>query len=1054
MKIGILSQLFSMTGFSSLFRPVFIFLVSGFLLLQSGAFLQAQDSVCENFDSFPTGNFTSLETALGNLSAASGHATIASNRYLSSPYCMRLVGLGAGTTSSATLTLSTPLTSKKILSFTGQRWTTTNPFAFTIHAVDAEGHETLAIDGASLTTGSTVMTQKMQGLIPVGTVKLIFRCEAPPNTGALLDDLTISGIPPQALSCVSETWPAMIRLEANGILRFSMNALPSSYSGMSVMVDMSSCDALDDIDSVSIYTGEEESVYTAPPNGSSTSTPGILASGPQQPSPLMIFPISGEKLDSTRLYYFWVSVKLKDTANMDHKVGARIISVSIDGETLADPNNVTARQRIGFAVTKANDTVHDGPIPQKVSKKFRIPGIVRAKNGDLVSVFDIRYDNYGDMQANIDTGCSRSTDNGRTWTPITVAMNYNPTGNPSYDYNSGYGVSDPSILVDEVNGTLWVAGLARHGLASSSANVEVDSDRTAQYVVAFSTDNGQTWGSVDPATGEFVRAKPKSINVDVKNKAWKSFFQGPGHGITMKKTINGVRPLVFPSQIWSAGGSLGTPQSTIIYSLDYGETWISPDKNKTGTLGIGASSSECVVTELSDGSLMLNARDENKSGRRKVFTSNDMGETWKAHPTNVDALPEPGSCQASQLAVENSGPIKRALFFSNPDKPAAPRARMTLKASFDEGASWPVNRQVLYDSRGSAGYSDICETGDNHIGVLYEGLVGDENLFFLRIPYDEFLPSLTVPEASQVIRVGAEGITGARLTVSCDSDWQAISSADWITISPNSGNGNGTITYNVARLEDPGERTGTITITTGGIQPIVVTIIQSGSDPILSVSPPSVTLPKNGGSAAFSVACNAPWAVTKTAEWVNITNTQGAAEGNGTASVTIQPNPLPTSRTGELSFTSYGTRQTATVIQRGQKRTWQEWRDDEIAGRESGSDKTGPNDSAAEDGIPNLLKYATGVDPLTPCGSIVVVSMVEDEGNTWMEIHYPVNPEATGIRHLVEVSEDLETWSTLGEVDAEGKTSAVFRDPAPVNKDGFTRRFLRLKVSLEPSPAP
>lgn len=47
------------------------------------------------------------------------------------------------------------------------------------------------------------------------------------------------------------------------------------------------------------------------------------------------------------------------------------------------------------------------------------------------------------MQANIDTGCSRSTDNGRTWTPVNVAVNFNPTGNSANDYNSGYGVSDP-----------------------------------------------------------------------------------------------------------------------------------------------------------------------------------------------------------------------------------------------------------------------------------------------------------------------------------------------------------------------------------------------------------------------------------------------------------------------------------------------------------------------------------------------------------------------------------------------------------------------------------
>ncbi len=603
--------------------------------------------------------------------------------------------------------------------------------------------------------------------------------------------------------------------------------------------------------------------------------------------------------------------------------------------------------------------------------------------------------------------------------------------------------------MDEVNGTLWLAGIARHGLASSKANVDVESLETVQYVVACSTDNGQTWGSIDPDTGKFVKTKPRSINKDIKNKAWKSFFQGPGHGITMKKTVNGVRPIVFPSQIWTGSSGTGTPQSCIIYSLDRGQTWISEDTGKSGTLGIGASSSECVVTELSDGRLMLNARNENKSGYRKIFTTDDMGKTWTPHATNLNSLPEPAACQASQLAVENSGNISRALLFSNPSKTAAPRALMTLKASFDEGSTWPSGSQVLYDSRPSSGYSDICETGDGHIGVLYEGLNGDENIFFLRIPYEEFLPSLDVPATGQIIRVGAEGTTAATFTVSSDASWTATSSAGWITVSPSSDSGNGTVTYSVDRWEGAGERTGTITISVPGIQPAVITIIQSGREPSLTFSPPILILPKNGGTAVFSVTCDAAWNVSKTAAWLDITGTQDTETGNGTVSVTAAANAAAGSRTAELSFSSFGTVRSATVVQRGQKRTWDEWKEDEIASRDPDTDQTGPTDSPAGDGIPNLLKYATGLDPLKPCGSVVQVSTEKTNGGTFLVLAWPVNPEATGIRHLVESSEDLQTWTEMAEVETEGKSSAIFRDTVPINAESPPRRFLRLKISRE-----
>lgn len=1038
-----------MTAFQTIRRAVASSAVLFLLLLGAALTQGAEETVSEHFDSFPTGTFTSLETALGTITAESGHAAIANNRCSTQPNCMRLVGRGAGVKSTATLTLTAPLAAKKILTLTGERWTSANPFSFTIHAADREGNETLVADGSSLKTGSNPMTQQVRGLIPVSTVSLIFRCEAPSNTGVLFDDLAFSEFKP--ISSAAEAWPAMIRMEANGILRFSLTETPSTYGGMAVTVDMSPSDDLGDIESVALYTGDANGIYYTPAYGAhgTMSTMGILASPGQPPAPVMTFPITQGALTDGQQYYFWVSVKLKDSACMDHKVGARITSATVAGETLDAAGGVTARQRIGYAVAKGNDPVYGGPTEGKTSRKFRIPGIVRAKNGDLVSVFDIRYDGRSDMQANIDTGCSRSTDNGRTWTPVNVAVNFNPTGESANDYHSGYGVSDPCILLDEVNGTLWVAGIARHGLASSKANVDVESLETVQYVVAYSTDNGQTWGSVDPATGEFVKTQPRSINKDIKNRTWKSFFQGPGHGITMKKTVNGVRPLVFPSQIWTGASGTGTPQSCIIYSLDRGQTWISEDTAKSATLGIGASSSECVVTELSDGRLMLNARNENRSGYRKVFTTDDMGKTWTAHATNLKALPEPSACQASQLAVENSGSISRALLFSNPDKTSAPRSLMTLKASFDEGATWPADRQVLYDSRPCCGYSDICETGDGHIGVLYEGLNGDENIFFLRIPYDEFLPSLDVPTAGQTIRVGPEGVTAATFTVSSDASWTASSSSDWITLSPSSGSGNGTVTYSVGRWEGAGERTGTMTVSVPGVQPSVITIIQSGRTPSLAVSPGTLILPKDGGTAVFSVTCDAAWSVSCTADWVDITGTQGAKAGNGTVSAAVTANTAEGSRTAVFSFSSFGSSCSATVVQRGQKRNWEEWQEDEITSRDPDTDQTAPKDSPSGDGIPNLLKYATGLDPLKPCGSVVQVSTEEADGHTFLTLGWPVNPEATGIRHLVESSEDLRTWTEMAEVETENKSSATFRDTVPMNAEGPRRRFLRLKISRE-----
>lgn len=42
-----------------------------------------------------------------------------------------------------------------MLSLTRERWTSANPFSFTIHAVDREGKETLVADGSFLKTAAT-----------------------------------------------------------------------------------------------------------------------------------------------------------------------------------------------------------------------------------------------------------------------------------------------------------------------------------------------------------------------------------------------------------------------------------------------------------------------------------------------------------------------------------------------------------------------------------------------------------------------------------------------------------------------------------------------------------------------------------------------------------------------------------------------------------------------------------------------------------------------------------------------------------------------------------
>lgn len=708
-------------------------------------------AVGESFDDFPVANVASLAGHYGTFTAASGHAAIVDMSGRGFGHSLKINGTGGNSgPRSVTLTFPAPLEKDTTCAFRAERWTGSSPLDFKVYYLSGSGEKSLLLDASSTEVsgnGANPFPSSFQGTVPAGAGGIVFECAK--GSAAMVDHLLMGADADAAVTILAKNWPVMKNLDINGILQFKLGEAPLSYYGMAVEVDLSSSSAVNGIESVSLYipgniNDSNETILTATQKGICLATASLDERG------RAVLEADASLLTGETAYTFWISVKMKSSASLDDKVGVKLVSVTVGGAPLGVPEVPAAVQRIGYAVACAGDKITGGPTEGRVSHFFRIPGIARAANGDLVSVYDIRYDSNADLPRNIDVGRAISRDGGQTWTDTSVAINYNPDNNPAYDYHRSYGVGDPCILLDEYTGTMWIAAIAGTGLSGSAIVPDVTSRSTCQYVLAKSEDNGVTW---EPC---------KSINTQVRSAAWKGMFEGPGHGITVRGgKDDGV--LVFPSQIWSAGGGLGTPQSCLIYSRDHGQTWVSEDLKKTdaanGTWGIGSSTSECCVAQLSDGSLMLNAKDEGGSGYRAVFTTKDLGATWERHPTDRKAtrtLREP-RCQGSLFSVLDSGRMSNVLFFSNPD--AGSRRSMTLKTSLDDGMTWPKSRQIQYDSRLGAGYSDICQADDDHIGVLYEGLQGAGYIFFLRIPVSEVLDVPAVETAN--VPVPGSGDTDA-----------------------------------------------------------------------------------------------------------------------------------------------------------------------------------------------------------------------------------------------------------------------------------------------------
>jgi len=348
---------------------------------------------------------------------------------------------------------------------------------------------------------------------------------------------------------------------------------------------------------------------------------------------------------------------------------------------------------------------------------YRIPGLATTTNGTLVAVYDVRHDNAKDLQGNIDVGMSRSTDGGKSWEPMRIVMDMKTWGGLPEDQN---GIGDPTILVDRANNTVWVAGLWAHGKPDKrviqASEPGLDPKRSAQWVLVKSEDDGKSW------------SRPTDITKQIKNPKWKILFQGPGKGICMKDGT-----LVFPAQFWDAEN---VSFSTIVWSRDHGESW------HCGT-GAKSDTTEAQVIELDDGSLMLNMRDnrnrkdKSATNGRAVAVTSDLGKTWTMHPTSNGALPEP-VCMASLVKEEFvvDGERKSIVLFSNPDSKFR-RERMTIKASLDDGESWPGEYRLLLDAGKGRGYSCMTKIDDSTLGILYEGSLAD--LVFQRVEIGELL---------------------------------------------------------------------------------------------------------------------------------------------------------------------------------------------------------------------------------------------------------------------------------------------------------------------------
>jgi sialidase-1 len=473
--------------------------------------------------------------------------------------------------------------------------------------------------------------------------------------------------------------PVLIRNEHGPLMRVAIEVAENqevAFQGLTV--SLSGTDHLGDLESLSLYFTEDKEPFSAEnPVGEAT-----------RPAETVTF--RGERTLGPGKNFFWLSCRLKDSADLQHQVATSCTSISTSAGAVTPRDDVTnSRHRIGVALRKHNDdSVHT----------YRIPALTTTPKGTLLCVYDMRRQMGRDLQEDIDIGLSRSTDGGATWDPVRVIMDMGEYGGLPQEQN---GCSDPGIIVDQQTGevfcfAVWMNGKpGKHQWNDDGSEPGFEIGKTAQLMLVRSKDDGLTW------------SQPENLTRKLKDESWWLLAPSPQSGFCLPDGT-----LVMPIQGRTGRERLDT-FAALMFSHDHGQTWMVGNPGFTG-------GNECQAAPLGDGSIMLNVRNDHERFRAVAVTK-DLGQTWQPHPTSGNTLIEP-NCNGSLLRFDykQGSEQKHVLLFANPHS-QQDRTHHTVQVSFDDGLTWPDSHHWLLDEGRGAGYPSLTRIDCDHVGIVYEG---------------------------------------------------------------------------------------------------------------------------------------------------------------------------------------------------------------------------------------------------------------------------------------------------------------------------------------------